>query len=97
MFLFGKCFFFLNKRVWFTIVFFTSLRASQRVSFLLVIDFLLPFAYFVPFEVIENRVTKANPNILMEILKRLDFLKRLSLSKMHTQIVLKSLVSYQGK
>ena len=74
--------YFLDKRVWFIIIF---LLLSSRYGF-----FAIPSLILSHLELSRIELPKLTSSILMEILQRLDFLKSLSLSQMHLHIVLKS-------
>ena len=81
---------YLGSRIfWFTIIF---LPLSSRYGFFAIPSFIL---YHMELSRIE--LPKLTSITLMKILQRLDFLKFLSLSWMHLHIVLKSLVSCQGR
>ena len=96
----------LDKKVWFTIIF---LHLKESLILLQIWIFYYTFTYFVPFGVIENRVTKVKSKYFsdcdhficsdqfyfyMHQHIRLDFLKSFYLRFMHIYIVLKWLVSY---
>ena len=80
---------FLDKRVWFRIIF---LPLISRYEF-----FTIPSLILSHLELSRIELRMLTSSILMKILLRLDFLKSLSLSKMHLHIALKSFASYQGR
>ena len=87
-------YYFLDKRAWFTIIFYLS---KESLTLFQIWIFCYPSLIFSHLELSRIELPKLTPSILMEILQRLDFFKSLSLSKMHLHIALKSLVSYQGR